>query len=268
MPTADWDVGNAWRFGSLEYEYGKQIYNVVEVPYAPRKAGSVTTTVLWEMDESRLLANGENFEIIARYTDETSDWELSATNLNTAGLVATPSTTGLTVTIPAMRANEAVIRIVNSSGANRTVTALQLRGRTLKRKNVTKIRQKLTVTALGATYTNNGRQELKWDSELTKQYVNARYTIATPVLLTYTPRLGRIRSFELTPNDVWGTAVVQMTVGDVVSLEAAQLGHDAIYTIIGEAHQLGDGLKDCRHRYYTERIVEWSSYPDTEDVQT
>lgn len=231
-----------------EYQPQTDVVNRVTVHYSPRSLGT-PATVLWSLDNPMKVAPGETKTITARYRDATNpSARIGATDvinpLSNTDYIANSAIDGsgrnrtAYVFISCEKgAAQSKLAVTNSHTRDIFITTLQLRGTPLtsfQRESVTAsdgesfyahdIRDdQLTLTAVDdRDFANDAARQR------VKQYKDARAVFNTLLLVA-------------NKTDTRMTQALTYTVGDVVTVQDAAIGHDQDYVIVGERHQVTAG---------------------------
>lgn len=223
------------RMVSGRYTYGRDVINDVSVDYYPRKAGTATTSLLWDLDDAITLDPKEVYTLRARYNDDTSDITISG--LSAYGTALTASS-GISVTGTVFKSQSADVTFTNSQNAAGSVTAYQIRGQKLKAKN------KVTYTQSDAdSVTEVGRIGAQFNYKLLWR-ANSTYgakTFAAEVLRQRSKPIGKFTEITIKPvstteenlyiaTQLTGSAFKSVRVTD------SQVEHDGFYWLIGVAY--------------------------------
>lgn len=234
-------------FNDAEYTYGAMVINEARVTYRRRKAGSVTTTVLWDADETITLSAGEVEVIRAMYKDP-STGDASSIGATDVTLSITAGA-GVTSSIDA-DAQSAEITLENTSGGSRSVTVLQVLGRKLTAfRSAEKFAED---TASKALY---GDQVALFDYQLPQRRAYAQQ-YADSMVARFAYPFGEMLSVMVAEgNYVSDADILATTIGRRIRVIDSATEHDAWYVVVGEGWQCTPGHVEAtwqleRHNEY------------------
>ncbi|MBL8161683.1 MAG: hypothetical protein JNJ61_06815 [Anaerolineae bacterium] len=247
----------------MQYSYAsiEQTKNEVIVICHPRKIGTVTTDILWQLDNSVIRVNpGETRTVYIKYEDEGKNRvgakDVTVTDLEYAAGSAT-------VTVDA-KANGAELKLVNTGTEAAIVKKCIIRGRKILDSGEMEAK---AVDA--ASIIDFGRRTLRInlpsiDSLEQAQYIadferrrrgQPRGEVSAITVLSH----GKKGSDAGHPTNSKHTQQLALTLGKLISVQETQSGHSKSYTIIGEAHELTMSATLWKTTWYLEPAPE--SYP-------
>ena len=221
------------------YAYGENMRNVVEVKFKPRAVDSIATT-LWTSTEEVTIERDETKEIQARFSEQDSDSKISAID------VVKPSTAAGTLTFQnrtavltgwEVDAKGAKMTFTNSAGTDVIITLITITG-----KRLTAYNEALVTERDGTSVFKRGERTLSLRLPMLSAQSSAE-AIAKYELARRKDPEGEMINISLRAIDDTNTnLMLGLTVGSRITLTEAQTGHSADYIIVGEAHQVRDGL--------------------------
>lgn len=232
----------------MEYDYGLDLINDVAVKFYPRKLNGSTTTI-WELDESIVLAPSGSETIIARYrSDKDNRFKVGATNV-AIGVNTVTATINKTLT---PYANSCKILLENPNALNsRTQTALSLTGNEIRDFNP------ITVQAEDATsIAAYGRKTMQLDLKLVATRADAKQIRDLELARHKDPR-GHVRSITITNRNAdRDELIVDLEVGMKIRVIEDQTQHDGTYIIMGEEHKTKKAHAYHEVTYFLEPAVD------------
>lgn len=225
-------------FINVDYGYGEDMANVVEVTVRPRALSANDDDILWTLDEPVSLSPGEERTIRAQFKSD-EDAQISGRNVKVpqpgSDFIADAfiNIVGFTAS-----ANSAEITVRNDAGSDGDVDEMRVRGQKL-----TSFRPQ-TLTAMDPTSVAlYGRRTLTIDAGMMSDS-NYAQDLADYMLSRRKDPRGVIRKATLAnKNDTLTTQMRQRTIGQRIQVVETQTAHAAEYTIVGERHELSEGLK-------------------------
>lgn len=247
----------------LEYTYGAQVVNRVQVRVTPRSVGA-SASVLWQLGSPLLIAPGQTRQIVARYRDAdkrpigaltvlppqpTLDY---LANTKADGTGANRTAQAIVILTAQGYASAATLEFRNNTSESFYILAgMQLRG--------TPLNQADPVTVEQADYvsmTFHGLGTLAFDlpalNSLDEAEQLARYELAR----RKNPQ-GIVRSIQVSSINL-STQVLSRTLFDRITVQDAQTNHARDYFIVAEEHSVD--LGSARHR------VTWLLEPADSDT--
>jgi hypothetical protein len=226
-------------FQGATYGYGENLANIVNLRYKPRSLDDAAGT-LWVMNDPIRIRRRDEKTLRARFGEQESDSKVSALD------VEMPKTADGTLVFSQ---GSATIKgwEVDARGAKFTlkpvgkiacrVTHIEIRGRKLTAYNDTEINvQDGESRFLHGESTFSLSLEMLNDGDAAERI--ARYELAR----RKTPR-GAIKTLHLRGvDDTKVLKMLNLTVGNRITLTEAQTGNSADYFIIGEEHQVSEAL--------------------------
>lgn len=233
---------------SMEYTYGEDIYNDIEVTYYPRKVGSAGTT-LFELDEDIALAPLESETLICRYTKGDQNAKPCGGSGVTVGTFTGSGTLNHSDTF---KAQSAEILVTNPSAVNtRTLTALILTGTPIIAQNSVAISREDATSV-----TNYGRRTMKLDLPLVATRSDAK-TIALLELARFKDPRGRVKRMTIGQHDTTNEhAIAEYGISTKITVVESQTVHNSQYIIMGEENTIDNALKRHRVTWTLEPVVD------------
>lgn len=227
---------NADRLQDVSYVYAESIINDSTVVARKRKTSTATDKILYDIEEAITLTANETQVIRARYKDKNLEDEKTVGGLDvyleyTAG-------GGVTATITDEFWGGCEITIVNTKGAERTVSALKVRGKKLTSWGETEHRA-TNDTTLNQYGTRAELLDFRLPSDQRRAQRVAEYRVSR-----FGAPQGEIRSVTLKTlhgDDALREAMLTYGLFTPIRIEASAASHAANYVIIGEEHRLDSG---------------------------
>lgn len=235
-------------FENWDYLSQEDVLNRVIVRYQPKSIGAVGS-VVWQQEDVVGIDGNETRTISATYRSTSAEpakvsviegiQPIISTDyvMNTAEDGTGTNVVGGVSVSAEFKANKAIISITNSMGTRVYFTRLQLRGTPL--------------------YTYDPENAEVVDADSLASYDLSAKTIDIPALSDavlaqsyagYLVRVNRapstrINSINFTANksDTQMTRALSFTVGDAITINAARVGHNSSYIIVGEQHSVKTG---------------------------
>lgn len=234
----------------MDYDYGLDVMNDVEVTYYPRKVGASTTALLWELQESISIPPSSSETIFTRYTNGDQDATVGAVPGTVA--VGTFTTSGGTINYSlSAKAQGCIITLSNpSASVTRTVTAMTLTGQRISAFN------KITVSRQDAASIDQyGQHTTQLDLRLVNARADANQITQLELDRFKNPK-GHVRRITISQRDAtFEQYMVDLRVGLKIRVIESQTAHDGSYMIVGEWHEVTNALQTHRVTYYLEPAI-------------
>lgn len=252
---------------SVDYRYGDDICNEVEVSFTPREIGA-PNSVLWSQSDSATRLDGfEEKTITARYFHPDND------NARIGGFdfiyprrgadyTATANESGgadvsrfLSVSVQ-YNATDAVINLRNERSRTIYVQTLNLRGTPIvnyKKQSVT------AANGQSIALYNRLAQSKNMDAVSDEEFAQ---NFADNYVSQFSLPQARIVSATIRANDSGAlmTQALTRTVGDVITITLSDENHDANYEIVGERHTVTPGGEHRHEVVWTLRPIGRQAY--------
>ena len=217
----------------IEYApFGEFLINRVKVKVYPRLISSVTTDILWELDQPQVIKAGKLKRFRVPYTDSSSNM-CGATDVSTPGGADFVSSGGSPFLTIVHFGQFSRVTIDNTTGtSNCTVTTLIVRGRSITYLNPIEV-----VAEDTDSITNYGTRELTYDMKGLAD-IDSGDDLANFVLLMRSQFRGDIKTVTLIAPMDSADADNQRAIdmGLVITVIDDQLGHEHEYFVIGVSH--------------------------------
>lgn len=226
-------------FMGIDYQYGANIANIIQVECFPRSISATATDILWQNEEVIELESDDERTIRARYGEQESEAKVGGKNVltpNTSDGSLVVSAGDVSVAMRADASSAELTLVAGSSGA--TIDTLIIRGRKLTSYNsqVAEARDVGSITDYGDRMQ---RFTLKLLDDFAQADRIARYELAK----RKDPR-GEVNKLTLMNRDAARLQhMIDRTIGDRILVTEDQTGHSTEYFIIGEQHELREGLQ-------------------------
>ncbi|MBK9122803.1 MAG: hypothetical protein IPM16_06735 [Chloroflexi bacterium] len=232
------------------YQFGESIVNDSTVVARKRKISTATNKVLYDIEEAITLEPNETQVLRARFKD--NDLEDDKTVSGTDIYLEYTADAGVTATLTEEYASAADVTIVNGTSAEKTVSALKIRGKKLTSWAETEHRAtdatSLDVHGVRAELLDYRLPQNRKLAQRTADYRVGRFGTAFGEITSVTLK-------TLEGDDDLRAAMLEMGVFDTVSIDvSARNGHSANYTIVGEEHRLDSGLGAWTVTWTVEKI--------------
>jgi hypothetical protein len=235
---------------NLEYSYGADVVNVVEVTITPRKASSIATDVLYQVDSPIKLKPGETRTITCAFRGENGE-KISGKNILIpagADWAADPS---IVRTAFDITATSVKVTLTNTSlHEEAEVRTMTIRGRKLTAFD------RQTVSQMdGRSALFYGRKQMALTLDLIGDLDFAEQVAKHELRMRKDPR-GLVSSITIMNRDLTYSEQIRMlTIGSRIRIKESQTGQQETYFIIGEEHSQREGLKVHEARYFVERAA-------------
>lgn len=230
-----------------DYGYGEDMYNVVEVIINPRALSPTSNEALWTLDEPIALKAGQERTIRAQFASDEGA-QIAGRSVRLPDGVDFVASAGCRISGFTAAATSAEITVRNDAITDGTVTTIVVRGQKL-----TTFKPQ-TITASDAeSVALYGRRVLTIDAGMLSDPSYA-YDLAYYLLGLYKDPRGALRKARLANKNT--TLAVQMQlrqIGERITINEAQTGHSGQYVIMGQRHELREGL--------TVWLCEWTLEP-------
>ena len=220
-----------------DYGYGEDMYNVVEVVIRPRALSSSVNDALWSLDEALVLKAGQERTIRAQFASEEGA-QIAGRNVQLPSGVDFVADTGISLAGFNASATSAEITVRNNTTADGEVTTIVVRGQKL-----TAFKPQ-TITAVDAeSVALYGRRVLTIDAGMLSDASYA-YDMANYLLGLYKDPRGALRKVRLANKNTALAVQMQLRqIGERVTIDETQTAHSRQYVIMGQRHELREGLK-------------------------
>lgn len=217
----------------IEYaSFGEFLINSCKVKVYPRLISSVTTDILWELDQSQVVRQGRVKRFRVPYTDSQSN-RCGATDIQTIGGADFVSTGGSPFVSQVNYGQFCRVTVDNTTGTSDcTITTLIVRGRSITYLNPIEVLSEDTDSI--ADY---GRRELVYDMKGLKDIEEGEDLAAFIILLRGQVR-GDMKSVTLVSHYQSTDADTQrgIEIGMAINVIDDQLNHDHDYFVVGISH--------------------------------
>ena len=247
----------------MDYEFGADVANIVQVQYQPRSVGTVGDTVA-TLSTATAIGAASTLEIEYRFTDgagtaigatalitpaATTDYTVFANDDGTGANL----TANVTASITRTNATAATVQYTNTGAAGYVMPTSKLRGTPLTKYELQ------TYTATDETsllaygklgYTSNGVQDTLTDAT----------TLADYELSLFKDPVGRVNNVTFAGWDTTLTAtLLTYSIGTRITMHETQTGVNGDWFVLGETHRYNSG--DWRVQWVLEdagTIVYWA----------
>jgi hypothetical protein len=241
----------------IEYVYGADIVNQVEIEIVPRSIGAADS-VLWSLSGTQPIAPRATLRLVANYQDASKNPTgalnvippVRDTDFRALNAQGNDATVAIEVAVIAAGASAATLEVRSLSDRALTLNHLQLRGTPLQRGNPLLVQQ-VDMTSITFYGPNRLRLHLPALSSIEEADQMARYELAR----RKDPR-GTIRHLKTSARS-HATHMLARTLFDRITVTETQTAHSADYFILAEEHQVDRG--SARHR------VTWTLEPADDD---
>lgn len=232
------------------YQFGESIINDSTVVARKRKISTATDKVLYDIEEAITLEPNETRVLRSRFKD--NDLEDEKTVSGTDIYLEYTADAGVTAAITGTYASAADVTIVNSTSAEKTVSALQILGKKITSWAETEHRAtdatSLDTYGVRAELLDYRLPQNRKLAQRTAEYRVGRFGTAFGEITSVTLK-------TLEGDDDLRAAMLELGVFDTVSIDvSARNGHSANYTIVGEEHRLDSGLGAWTVTWTVEKI--------------
>jgi hypothetical protein len=250
------------------YYFGDKIVNDLTVNYQKREAGSAGE-VVWSADGAIQLAAGESKTLTVRYRDPDQNvarigllegikplpgTDYYATRLSSGGGRRYTKQVSVGVVFGATSAEITLVN--NRPDIAIYVHDLKLRGTPLRTFN-----RQVYQTADGTSYRDNRLRPQSF-TLLAVSNEDDIQAYAGFYLSRFKDRIGRYATLDFIANksDARMTRAIAATIGDRISLNDSQTGHDGDYIVVGEQHQITPGGEDTHRVTWVVKSIARESY--------
>lgn len=225
----------------------------------PRKISAVNTDVLWELGESVIRVDpGQTRTIYLKYEDEGKN-RVGGRDVYVTDLTFDAGTA--TVTVEG-KANGAELKLVNSGADAAIITKCTIKGRKIVDRGEMEAR-----AINGDSIIDYGRRTLRINLPSIDSLERAQYIADFERDRRSNPR-GEVSALTVQSHGKNGgghhAQQLSLTLGDLITVQETQSGHNKNYHVIGEAHELTMGATLWKTTWYLEPAP--TSYPCKLDV--
>lgn len=239
---------------SVRYTYGEGIVNVIKTTVYPRTLGATNTEILWELTEPATVRQGDTKTIRARYnSDENQTVSARDVQLPT-GSDFVVSSGSCSISMDA-DARSATLTLTNTGLGDAVVSTIVLRGQ-----KITAYDREEIIHEETGSITDYGRREISINTKLMANRDLATAVGEWEAARRSQPR-GMISQVMLMNRNIsYLIAMIDLTIGNTISVTETQTGHSSNYVIMGEEHHIWDGFKRHETRWYLEPMTPVKSW--------
>ena len=257
-PMATFDdsmIGMEYTFAGLD-----QLKNEVLVVAHPRTISSVATDVLWELGDAIIRVDaGKDRTIYVKYEDE-NDKRTGARDVTVGDLEFEEGSAAATIEA---KANGAELTFTNTGTVAAIIKKCVVKGRKISDSGA------IEAKAIDqGSIVDYGRRTLRINLPSIDSLEQAQYIADFERDRRKDPK-GEVTMLAVASQAVKGgghhAQQLELTLGDLIQVEETQTGHAKQHTIIGESHELTDGLTQFKTMWYLEPAPE--VYPWKLDVE-
>lgn len=236
---------------NLAYVYGApdELRNEIVVVCHPRTISASNTEVLWQLEGTIDVPQGQSVSVIARYRDNFGN-RIGGRNVSVTGVTFSTGTGTVTIT---PQANSAELLITNTGTGMATLSACTVQGQ-----KITDFGRMEAFVRDGLSVTLYGRRTLRMSLPAVDNLEDAESIAQFELERRKDPR-GSVRELHLTSHGLNGgghhAKQLGLTLGNKVVVRETQTAHDADYFIIGEAHRLSRGATLFETTWYLEPAI-------------
>ena len=247
----------------MDYEFGADVANIVQVQYQPRSVGTAGDTVA-TLSAAVAIAAADTLDIEFRFTDgagttigatalitpvATTDYTVFANDDGTGANL----TANVTASITATNATAAIVRYTNTGAAGYVMPTAKLRGTPLTKYEIQTYTatDDASVLAYGKLgYSSSGVQDTLSDAT----------TLGDYDLSLFKDPVGRVNSITFAGWDTTLTAtILTYSIGTRITMHETQTGVNGDWFILGESHRFSS--EDWRVQWVLEdagTIIYWA----------